>query len=371
MEKNELLFSKPNRQRGLLTAVIMATVLALSLVGCQNNVNTEQAAEQTVAETQQSFATASGQTEQIIDNNENIFFDNESETLYYRFKDGEEVNLNNIKNINQIKYINILPLNKGNQLKDIIGFDNDRCTDNIEGVCIENSIIDDFSFIKTFDNLLYADFIECNLKNTLVIGDVTSIISVSINNSELDDFLFISCLPCLNSVRIERTNIKNVPNLKLKTQEDLHSISLSFTECGQLDISGISSLENYDGLIYRIDLSGSTIKDLSPLAALSYVDQLDLSNTSGSGYDTINKLNLGTLWLDNCNLSDIGFLSNNKVGTLSLSNNNIYDWSPLLDVDGLRWCWTFDNPVIMPDNTEEFEEKEIFLADSNKWAYPY
>ena len=86
---------------------------------------------------------------------------------------------------------------------------------------------------------------------------------------------------------------------------------------------------------------------------------------------TINQLKLGTLWLDNCNLSDISFLSHNNVGTLSLSNNNIYDWSPLLDIEGLFWCWTFDNPIIIPENIKEFEEKEIFLADSKDYAYPY
>ncbi len=359
-------------------SLLAAVALACALVGCQADTDTGQVdAKRTisqianVSESELVALIEEKSMPNIRETNENIFFDNDNETLYYRFKDGETVNLNDIENTNQIKYINILPLDKKNKLKDIIGFEKERNTDNIKGLNIENTIIDDFAFIKTFDNLLYVDFTDCNLKNTLIIGDVTSITNVSIKNSELDDFSFLSCLPYLNHVHIERTIVESVPNLKLETQEDFHSISLSFIECGQIDISGISSLENYDGLIYRIDLSGSKIKDFSPLATLSYISQLNLCNTSGSTYDTINQLKLGTLWLDNCNLSDISFLSHNNVGTLSLSNNNIYDWSPLLDIEGLFWCWTFDNPIIIPENIKEFEEKEIFLADSKDYAYPY
>ncbi|MDE6596347.1 MAG: hypothetical protein K2K44_10110, partial [Oscillospiraceae bacterium] len=96
-----------------------------------------------------------------------------------------------------------------------------------------------------------------------------------------------------------------------------------------------------------------------------------LSNTWGSNYSTLNGLNVRAMFLDENEIDNIEFLIGNEVHTLLLNDNNIYDWSPLLSVDGLRWCWTFNNPIIMPDYKEAFEEKEIVLADSTDYAYPY
>lgn len=141
-------------------------------------------------------------------------------------------------------------------------------------------------------------------------------------------------------------------------------------ENGEYDYNGkgLVGLEDYNGLIYKIDLSKSIVKDFSPLASV-YINELDLSNTYGSDFNTMKELNVGTIWLEGNKIDDIGFLEDNTVHTLFLNDNNIIDWTPLLNVEGLAWCWTFDNPIIMPDNKEQFVNKGIQIADSNRYAY--
>ena len=187
---------------------------------------------------------------------------------------------------------------------------------------------------------------------------------------KIDNIDFLSSMSKLETICFENTPIEYIPNLVLDEKDDFHSISLYFVNCGEIDICGLSGLADYKGLIYKIDLSESIVKDFSPLS-LIYVDKFDLSNTYGSNYSTMKGLKAGTVWLEGNKIYDIGFLEGNTVNTLFLNDNNIADWSPLLNVEELVWCWTFNNPIIMPDNKEQFANKGIQIADSNQYAYPY
>lgn len=247
--------------------------------------------------------------------------------------------------------------------------------DNSESlIYYENETID-FSTIEIPDNILRIELESCILKNGSNIGSFKSLQGFSAHNCEIDDISFLSDLPNLRAIDFENTPVERIPNLKILADPDAtnvydNSCDIYFKNCGNLDISGLSELENFGVEVYRIDLSGSIIDDFSPLAGMKIVE-LKLSNTCGSNYSTLNGLNVRAMFLDENEIENIDFLIGNEVHTLLLNDNNIYDWSPLLSVDGLAWCWTFNNPVIMPDNKESFKEKEIVLADSTDYAYPY
>lgn len=361
--------------------ILCAIAILAMLSGCKQN--TEQITETSIAETTAEITTTKVTTETSIEMSvetasvakDNIIFDEDNKTLYYFFKDGETVDLSSIEDINKVTRIKIEPLEEDYRFENIICSNSDTNFDGIEDLYISRGYFNDVSFLKSFGNLQYINFTSCKLKNTSAIGDITSITAISAKDCTIDNIDFLSKIN-VKDIYFENTPVEKIPNLKILADPDAtyvydNDCYVYLKNCGTIDISGLSELENFGMSVYRIDLSGSIVKDFSPLAELSHIHELNLSNTNGSDYSTLKGVSANTIWLDNCNLSDISFLSQNKIGTLFLEENNISDWSPLLDVEGLLWCWTFDNPVIMPDNIEEFKEKEIFLADSNKWAYPY
>lgn len=295
--------------------------------------------------------------------------------LTYYFTDGETVDLSSIKpngaDSQDIRRIHFAPETPGNTLGGIKAFSDDQDTGNIGEIIIENYNIPDYGFLKSFGALNSVSFYSCDVKNAFVIGEIKTLSSLSLTDSTIDDISFLGSLPALRDIYFENTPVPEIPALyPVYDPSDMEdSFSFSFINCGNVDLGFIRRISDPGAGIYQLDLTGSTIEDLSPLSSI-YISRLILSGTDSS-FDTMQGLEAGTVWLDGCGLSDISFLSGSRIDTLFLEENNISDWSPLLDVEGLRWCWTFDNPVIMPDNIEEFEEKEITLADTDDRNYPY
>lgn len=317
-------------KRKRFLALLAAAVMTFGLTGCQNNVN----AEQTVQESRQT-TTVSEQTSGEIESSETVTTQAEIEVSDEPKEDNSESSM----------------------------------------IYYENETVD-FSTIEIPDDILYIKFESCSLKNSSDIGKFKSLRRFSAYNCEIDDISFLSDLPNLRLIDFENTPVEKIPNLKILADPDAtyvydNSCNVYFKNCGTIDISGLSELDNFGVEVYRIDLSGSIIEDFSPLADMNIIVELKLSNTCGSNYSTLNGLNVCAMFLDENEIENIDFLIGNKIHTLLLNDNNISDWSPLLNVDGLRWCWTFNNPIIMPDNKEDFGEKEIVLADSTDYAYPY
>lgn len=352
-----------------LLSLLAAAAVAAALSGCQaadtgQEVQTRELAETVVSETSQVPETIAA----VNTDNVNIIVDRENENLYYFFKDGETIDLSAIDNLDGIKSIKIMPLESDYIFDKIIDIEKGKNTDEINEIFISGGILNDVSFLKSFENLERISFNSCSIKNASAVGEMASVISFSATDCKIDNIDFLNNMGKLETIYFESTPVGCVPDLALDEKEDFYSISLYFINCGEIDISGLVGLEDYNGLIYKIDLSKSIVKDFSPLASV-YINELDLSNTYGSDFNTMKELNVGTIWLEGNKIDDIGFLEDNTVHTLFLNDNNIIDWTPLLNVEGLAWCWTFDNPIIMPDNKEQFVNKGIQIADSNRYAY--
>ncbi len=398
---------------------IFSAILIGALTGCSESAPQEMnISEPIVTESSVTEETAETETSAYIQEEENfpyIIVDEKSKTLYYFYKNKETVDLSAIGDIEDIEGIKIAPLEARYELGGMIGFEKMNNIDNITRLHISGGVYEDLSFLNYFANLKGLSFTsavitdsvsECELSNvvsfgltdceaenlnfiqkatltdfdldsstvkdTSVLGTMQDVYYLSIKDCEIDNIDFIGNMPRLRNAYFENTDIEKIPQLNIiaDPEEIEDFLYLYFINCGTIDISGISGLADYENVVYRLDFSGSVIKDFSPLEGI-WVHELFLSNNVGNDYITMKGLTASTIWLDNCNLSDIGFLTYNKIHTLFLNGNNISDWSPLLEVEGLVWCWTFDNPVITPDNIEEFSDREIVLADSNKWAYPY
>ena len=403
-------------------AVFAKTMFSAILIGALTGGSDSAPQEMNISEpvvTESAVTEETSETEtsayQEEENSPYIIVDEERKTLYYFYKNKETIDLSVIGDIEGIEGIKIAPVEDWYELGGMIGFEKMNNIDNITRLHISGGVYEDLSFLNYFVDLKGLSFksavitdsvSECDLSNvrsfgltdceaenlnfikkaeltdfdlesssvkdTSALGIMQDVYYLSIKDCEIDNIDFIGNMPKLRNAYFENTDIEKIPQLNIiaDPEEIEDFLYLYFKNCGTIDISGVSGLADYENVVYRLDFSGSVIKDFSPLKGI-WVHELFLNNTAGNDYSTMKGLTASTIWLDNCDLSDIRFLSFNEVGTLFLNGNNISDWSPLLDVEGLVWCWTFDNPVITPDNIEEFNERGIILADSNKWAYPY
>ncbi len=248
--------------------------------------------------------------------------------IEYTFSDGETVDLSSlpVPDHRELKeYLEItlklIPESSGSRLKGIVCTGDPEFLENVKTLYITNGNISDMSFMENLDYLSMAYFIRCRL------NDVSA------------------------------------PKLSLWLDR------ITFEECGEVDVSFIPEIAEKKYPI-EIFLDGNIIRDLSPLAPLN-IQKLGLSDTEGSDYSTIKGFVARYIMLDGNNITDLSFLKENRIGTLELGNNNISDWSALLDIDGLVFVWTHDNPVTIPENREEYDKKGITIADTTDYAYPY
>ncbi len=96
-----------------------------------------------------------------------------------------------------------------------------------------------------------------------------------------------------------------------------------------------------------LNLDGSKLADLGPLAGLSSLRALDLDNTTVSDLSPLsNLLSLETLRLDKTNVADLSPLSGlNSLKTLSLWSTGVEDLSPLENKNDLRYLSILDTKV--------------------------
>ena len=144
--------------------------------------------------------------------------------------------------------------------------------------------------------------------------------------------------------------------------------SLTRLEADDLNIESLAGLEHATALSY-LTLIGNPISDVSPLASLTKLEELDLNGTSigDAGVASLSSLtNLTWLDLGGTSIGDAGVAeltsltkleelnlhstsigdagvaslsSLTKLEELGLSNTSITDVSPLLSLTNLQWLW--------------------------------
>jgi hypothetical protein len=136
---------------------------------------------------------------------------------------------------------------------------------------------------------------------------------------------------CLSSIQ----NLATLKNLQV----------LKLYRCQVKDISplaGLTSLVNLD-----LSYNREHIQDFSPLANLKNLLQLDLNFSEIGDVSVLaNLTKLQVLKANKCNITDISFLENlTQLTDLQLSGNNITDISPLKKLKSLKNLEIKDNPV--------------------------
>ena len=128
------------------------------------------------------------------------------------------------------------------------------------------------------------------------------------------------------------------PLANLNTLEQLYLDSVQISDIGPL--SYLTALE-------RIDLYSTQISDISPLANLTSLEWLNLMRTQVSDISSLANLTcLEWLNLMSTQVSDIGPLANlDSLEYLLLSGTQISDFSPLTSLTALRWLMLMDTQI--------------------------
>jgi internalin A len=205
------------------------------------------------------------------------------------------------------------------------------------------------------------------------------------------EFQANTCEELLNSL-LKRTYLV----LRFKNLTDL-SIMSEFTHFKRVNVGGnkISSIEfvknmkNLKELCLGGILGYNNVKDLSPLAGLTQLEELvfnanevedltpiqNLTNLThlNGGRNKIHKLeplakltNLHTLYLWGNKISDISALRSLRgLSKLVLNHNHIKDISSLRNLTHLKYLWIRDNHILDFRPLESLKHLETLLGDEN------
>ena len=159
-----------------------------------------------------------------------------------------------------------------------------------------------------------------------------------------------SDMTTLTRLVAENANISDLTGLEHAT--NLTDLFLGDTHVegeGWINSNSIKDLSPLAGLtnLTRLNLSQNNITDLSPLSEMATLTDLvaknaNISDLTGLEFAT----NLTFLWLENNNITDISSVTGlTKLTRLDFGNNFIADISPVAGLDNLTSLWLWDNSI--------------------------
>ncbi|MBQ9229496.1 MAG: TIR domain-containing protein [Eubacterium sp.] len=184
--------------------------------------------------------------------------------------------------------------------------------------------------------------VELTEKDVNTLGKMKHLSSVSLNDCQLSATVFTS----LMQLQIDSVTVTNCG----VTDEWLSNVNLSFSEIGELD------------------LSGNPISDPTfMLPLLDHIYTLKLDNTAITDFSFLSDAtSLGTLSLHGDNLTDINFLAGlSSLQTLDLSENNITSLAPLSGLPILSVLNVSQNALTSLEGLEYALELTELYADGN------
>jgi hypothetical protein len=122
------------------------------------------------------------------------------------------------------------------------------------------------------------------------------------------------------------------------------AINPQFGLVGQINLDSVTNIAAlHCGPFAALDLRGTPIKDISPLAGVPLV-MLGLEDTQVTDLSPLHGGKLTKLYLNNAPITDIGPLAGLPLDELMLVNNKVFNLKPLAGMP-LKMLWLNNNPV--------------------------
>ena len=222
---------------------------------------------------------------------------------------------------------------------------------NLTNLRLGNNNITAISPLANLTNLTNLHLSYNQITNISPLSGLTHLTELRLSGNRITDISPLSGLTNLRTLDLP-SGITDLPALVrvLSRLPHLTSLNLSDNNIGDASVL-IPVLSDLTDLI-DLNLSGSGITDLSPLAELTNLTNLHLWNNNISDISAVADLiHLTNLSLGNNSISDISAVAGlTNLTSLNLWNNNISDLSPLVENTGLGsqdWSWVGvrENPL--------------------------
>ena len=233
-------------------------------------------------------------------------------------------------------------------------------------LAVWSTAVSDLSPLSSLASLRYLSLDDTAVSDPSPLSGLAALENLSLSGTAVADLSPLSGLTALERLSLDRTAVSDLSGLEeltaLKTLRlarlgSGYAVTIRVGASGTTTtpeqpssgdggVSDLSPLAGLTGLV-ELDLSGNEVSDLSPLAGLTGLKRLNLSDNEVSDLSPLPGLaGLVELDLSSNEVSDLSPLSGLAgLADLDLSGNEVSYLSPLAGLTGLRWLNLWNNEV--------------------------
>lgn len=190
-----------------------------------------------------------------------------------------------------------------------------RC-DALEFVSLENMQSDDWDSVARWKALRFAQIIGSNLSSLSPFHELQELDYLNVASAPLDDLTPLSRLSKLKKLNVARTNVRDLgPIAGVAALEELDSSHTQVADLkplallAQLQRSNEqqSSSDYGNAHLKSISVAGCPVESVSPLAELTRLERVDLSDTRVTSLEPLHRRpNLRSLGISGAPITDLG-----------------------------------------------------------------
>lgn len=217
---------------------------------------------------------------------------------------------------------------------------------------LQDNGLSDLSFLQNLNTLTHLTLAANRITDLQALSALTKLEFLDLGSNLIEDITPISTLGNLKSLRLDHNEISQLPRLGSDQLLELWLYNNRIK-----DVSNLKWLKNLGSL----NISHNQLRDIKAIKSLPSIEHLNLAKNHLSDisdlkvFKRLNSLNLG-----GNELTDISNLRSIAVEDLDLSNNKIFDLTPLyfsLKERKISSLNAFNNPLLYPHpKTIEFNE---------------
>lgn len=192
----------------------------------------------------------------------------------------------------------------------------------------DSQLLTDFSALPQLTELQAGNFYGTGLSDGHIFQQLPSLSNINIGKTQIENFSFLQENKRIRSLGISDLGLTDTTLLELEHQSNLYRLDLSGNPL--IDISQLAALTQLD----RLNLSGSKVSDLSSLVTLNGLITLDVSHTKVAELSPLASLTrLSIIDVSHTEVTDLSVFRRFKsVSEISLQAFKGTDISPVIEM---------------------------------------
>jgi len=220
---------------------------------------------------------------------------------------------------------------------------------------LQDNGLSDLSFLKTLKALTHLTLAGNRITDVQALSHLTKLEFLDLGSNLIEDITPICTLKNLKSLRLDHNEISQFPRL-----ECAQLLELWLYKNKIRDVGNLKWLKNLGSL----NISHNELRDIKPIKELKLIEHLNLAKNYIADIHHLEIFKrLVSLSLGGNQITDISSLCSITIEDLDLSNNMIFDLTPLyfpLKQRKISSLNAFNNPLLYPHpKTIEFNEEVL------------